>query len=231
MYDVVYILKSDVTPGELTYSLRSICENLNFRKVWFYCGKPAGIEPDEYVSKKQEGGTKWERARSSLLDICKNEKITKKFYLFNDDFYVLKPTKTIKPYQGGLLLDRIQTIEARHGHKPTSYTNRLRICDDQLHRAGLTTLNYALHIPLLVEREKMLEALEMFPRCPMFRSLYGNYANIGGDFHRDVKINSPDRAVNPELDFLSSSDKSFNGEVGKFLAERFPDPCKYEVTK
>ena len=229
MYDIVYILKCNVAPDELKYSLRSVCENMNYRKVWFYCGKPEGIEPDEYVQMVQKGSSKWERARSSLVAICKNDQITKKFWLFNDDFYVLKPNKNTKPFHRGLLGDHIQSVEGRHGGSPTAYTRQLRTCDDQLYRAGLTTLDYALHIPILVDREKMLEALRMFPRCPMFRSLYGNYAKVGGEYHKDVKVNDPAKAVDPELDFLSSSDKSFKGEVGKFLAERFPDPCKYEV--
>ena len=229
MYDVVYILKSDAAPDELRYSLRSICENLNFRKVWFYCGKPDGLEPDVHVPMIQTGSSKWEKARSSLIAICKNEDITKKFWLFNDDFYVLKPNKNTKPFHRGLLQDHVKLIERKRNGNGSSYSQQLKECDNQLHRAGLTTLDYALHIPILVERAKMLEALEMFPNCPMFRSLYGNYAGIGGTFHKDVKVADPARNINPELDFLSSNDKSFRGEVGKFLAERFPDPCRFEV--
>ena len=229
MYDVVYILKSDAAPDELRYSLRSISENLSFRKVWFYCGKPDGLEPDVHVPMIQTGSTKWEKARSSLIAICKNDDITKKFYLFNDDFYVLKPCKNIKVYHRGLIQDHVKLIEKKRNGRGSSYSQQLESCDDQLHRAGLTTLDYALHIPILVDRAKMLEALEMFPNCPMFRSLYGNYAGIGGTFHKDVKVADPARNVNAELDFLSSNDKSFKGECGKFLAERFTEPCRFEV--
>ena len=229
MYDVVYILKQDASPDELRYSLRSIEENLNFRKVWFYYGKPKGIEPDEYIPMEQTGSTKWERAKSSLISICENENITKRFWLFNDDFYILKPSTRIKPYHRGLLQDHAKAIEVKRGGNGSLYSRQLRKCDDQLYRAGFTTLDYALHIPLLVQRSKMLEALEMFPSCPMFRSLYGNYAKIGGDFRRDVKVADPNAEISPDLDYLSSSDKSFKGELGKFLAERFPTPCRYEV--
>ena len=229
MYDVVYILKSDAAPDELRYSLRSIEENLSFRKVWFYCGKPEGLEPDVHVPMIQTGSTKWERARSSLIAVCKNDEITKKFYLFNDDFYVLKPCKSIKVYHRGLIQDHVKLIEKKRGGRGSAYSQQLKSCDDQLYRAGLTTLDYALHIPILVDRAKMLEALQMFPNCPMFRSLYGNYAGIGGTYHKDVKIADPAKLVNPDLDFLSSSDKSFPGEGGKFLAERFPEPCRFEV--
>ena len=229
MYDVVYILKADAQPDELRYSLRSICENMEFRKVWFYCGKPQGIEPDEYVSTPQVGNVKWERARSSLIEICKNDAITESFWLFNDDFYVLKPFDRTEPYHVGELRDHVKRVEARHNGFISGYTRRLRACEQLLKANGLTTTDYALHVPLLVEREKMLAALINYPTCPMFRSIYGNYARIGGTQRKDVKINEPNIIPDGDLDLLSSSDKSFRGEVGKFLADRFPEPCRYEV--
>ena len=228
-YDVVYILGRYTLPDELRYSLRSVCENLEYKRVWFYCGKPKGIEPDVYVSMQQRGPTKWAKARSSLVEICKNDDITKRFWLFNDDFYLLQPFTRTKPYHVGELSDHIARIEARHGNKRTGYTNQLRECERQLKAAGLTTVDYAIHVPLLVDRAKMLEALEAFPNCPMFRSLYGNYANIGGTKRDDVKINDALTVPDETLDLLSTSDKSFRGEVGRFLAKRFPERCRYEV--
>ena len=229
MYDVVYILKQDAATDELRYSLRSICEFLSFNKVWFYCGKPKGIEPDEHIRHIQTGSTKWERARSSLIEIWRNEDITKSFWLFNDDFYVLQPFTRTEPYHVGELRDHIKRVESRHNNMITGYTRRLRDCEAQLKDAGLTTVDYAIHVPLLVEREKMLEALQMFPNCPMFRSIYGNYARIGGTQRKDVKVNEAYIIPDRDLDLLSSSDKAFRGETGKFLANRFPERCRYEV--
>ena len=227
-YDVVYILKENCPADELRISLRSIEANMTHGKVWFYCGKPEGIEPDEYVPHHQTGGSKWDRVRSSLIKICENDEISEKFWLFNDDFYVLKRMESTKPLHRGLLEDHIAGIVARHGG-PSTYSRMLSLCEDQLKQAGLTTLDYAIHVPILVERRKMKEALEMFPRCPMFRSLYGNYAKIGGEFHKDVKTNNPDATINPEADFFSTSNKGFAGNVRAALEEMFPDPCRYEV--
>ena len=230
-HDVVYILKSGVPNPELVYSLRSIEANMTHGKVWFYCGKPEGVEPDEYVPMKQTGGSKWERVRSSLVEVCENTSITKQFWLFNDDFYVLKQMTSTKPWFRGLLRDHILRVESRHGHRPTAYTKQLRQCEEQLKQAGMTTLDYALHLPMLIDRAKMLEAIKMFPRCPMFRSIYGNYAQIGGSYHDDVKVMSMDSEINPELDFLSTANKTFGGTAERFLAERFPEPCRYEVER
>lgn len=229
VYDIVYILKPDAAPDELRYSLRSVEANFQFRKIWFYCGKPDGLEPDEYVAHIQTGAAKWERVRSSLVEICKNNDITKKFWLFNDDFYVLKPTKSTKAFYNGVIRDHYLQIEERHGGRPSSYSIRLKECEAYLDAAGLTRLNYALHVPMLVDRAKLLEVLEMFPRCPMVRNLYGNYAKVGGEYHQDVKIADPLADVDAGADYLSTSDQSFKGKAGAFLAERFPDKSRFEV--
>ena len=225
-YDIVYILKQNVRPEEIRYSLRSIEKNFTYKDVWFYCGKPEGITPDHYVPHRQDGATKWQRARSSLIQICKNDEISDKFWLFNDDFYILQRVTKETQYHRGLLKDHYLDVEKRHnGH--TAYTNQLRACEEQLKDAGLTTLDYALHVPILVDKKKMLETLKMFPRCPMFRSLYGNYAGIGGEYHEDHKIAAPTGKPRDGEMFLSSSDKGFPA-VKDYLDQLFPDPCKYE---
>lgn len=226
-YDIVYILKENTKGGELRYSLRSIEQNMDHGKVWFYCGCPDGFVPDEHVPHKQTGSTKWERVRSSLMAVCKNDAISKKFWLFNDDFYIMAPMQSSKPLHRGLLMDHILDVEARHNNRTTGYTRMLRLCDSQLKQAGLTSLDYALHIPMLIDRADMLKALKMFPRCPMFRSLYGNYAKIGGEFYEDVKSVDPNKIIPEGCEFFSTSNKSFEG-IQPQLDKLFPEPCRYE---
>ena len=228
-YDVVYILKKDVPADELRYSLRSVVKNLPYRKIWFYCGKPDGIEPDEYVEHIQSGATKWERAKSSVIRICENDAITEKFWLFNDDFFILQPIKSEEPHHRGLLRDHIREVEKRHNNTQTLYTRHLRQCYELLREAGYSSLDYALHAPMLVDRALMLEALRTFPTCPMFRSLYGNYAQIGGRYQRDYKLLKTTDRPDRDAPYLSTSNKTFSGEVTRFIQETFPEPSKYET--
>lgn len=227
-YDVVYILKAGCSAEELRFSLRSIEANMTHGKVWFYCGCPAGITPDKHVPIGQAGLNKWERVRNTLVQVCRNEEISERFWLFNDDFYVLKRMTRTVPLHRGELRDHIKGIEARHG-RPSGYSRRLKQCETMLKDAGLPTLDYALHIPMLVDRSVALEALQKFPDCPMFRSLYGNYARLGGEYHDDVKTMDPDKIIPDGADFFSTSNKSFAGEIRKQLEARFPDPCRYEA--
>lgn len=227
-YDIVYILKAGSSPGELRYSLRSVEANMDHGKVWFYCGQPDGLRPDESVPSRQIGLSKWERTRYSLRQVCQNDSITKKFWLFNDDFYVMAPMEKAVVYHRGQLEDHIRSIESRRNGRRSGYSGNLRMCMDQLQAAGLTTIDYALHVPMLVDREKMLETLDMFPGCPMFRSLYGNYAKVGGKYHEDVKTVDPNKIIPEDADFFSTSNKAFAGRVLDQLKQRFPEQCKYE---
>ena len=228
-YDIVYILKADASDRELRYSLRSVEKNLPHRKVWFYCGKPAGLTPDEYVRHKQVGETKGERVRSSLIEACENNKITKRFWLFNDDFFILKPMTSEKPYFSGMLRDRIDAIDKKRGRQ-TNYTKELAFCESLLKSEGYTTFAYdAIHIPMLIQREKMLEALETFPTCNMVRSLYGNYAMIGGNPHSNVKVKNGRERLSKEADFVSTDDNSFNfGMIGQDIRRMFREKSRFE---
>ena len=228
-YDVVYLLKEDIKPNELRYSLRSIEQNLPHGNVWFFGGQPEGLIPDKAFPMHQKGILKWERARDSLIAACKNKDVSAKFWLFNDDFFVLKPVTSDEPLFGGMLHDHILHIEHRHGDKRTGYTRALRFCEEMLQDAELTTFDYALHLPMLVDKKKMLETIEAFPTCPMFRTLYGNYAGIGGTQHDDVKIVDVCVHIPRGADYVSTGDSSFlYGQVGIDIRNRFPEVCRYE---
>ena len=228
-HDIVYILKNDVKPEELRYSLRSVCKNFPYRKIWFYGGKPEGIEPDEMVEVVQTGSNKWQRVNSTLRLICRNDKITEDFWLFNDDFFIMQQVNDFDPMYAGTLEERVERIRARHGGRTTAYARQLRDTARILANNGCDTYDYALHVPMLINREKALLTLMKFDNCPMFRSLYGNHHRIGGTRIKDVKIQDQDKVPEGNAVLLSSNDKSFSeGKIGKYIRNQFPVKCKYE---
>lgn len=228
MNDIVYILKSDIEADELRYSLRSVCENFPYREIWFYCGKPEGITPDHYVPFNQKGLMVWEKVTSTIEAVCKNPKISEDFWLFNDDFFIMKPVEDMPTYYDRTLMRRIQQIEKRRGGTKSLYTSQLRRTRDILMEDGYKTFNYAVHMPMLINKKKALETIRKYPRGCMFRSMYGNMHNIGGEQHSDVKIFT-DTKPKKDCDFISTTEGSFNKyPVGEFIRERFPSPCKYE---
>ena len=229
-HDIVYFVREGRKNEELRYSLRSVEKNFAHNKVWLYGGCPDGIRPDHHVKVLQDQPTKWQNVRMMLEMACNNDEISEDFWLFNDDFFVLKPTDKEINYYDGDLYRRIVKVEGRHNNTASSYTLRLRKTVQDLEDRGLGALNYAVHLPMLVNRKKALEVLQAFSDNPMFRALYGNYWKIGGENHADVKIAKTNIEVKPDMDYLSSQDSSFaNGKVGEYIRKEFAEPSRWEV--
>lgn len=229
-HDIVYILQNGYDRDEIVYSLRSVYVNFPHNKVWIYGGKPENVAPDHFVEYKQEGTTRWEKVANTIRAICENDGITEDFWLFNDDFFIMKKVRgTPQPMVGGSLWMRADTIAKKYGGSDSLYSERLRNTAKALKRKGYDRLDYALHVPMLINRKKGIETLDEFFGEYMFRSLYGNHHRIGGVYTDDVKVADLE-TVPKNLTYLSTDDKSWNeGAVGRYIREAFPVECKYDL--
>lgn len=228
-HDVVYLLKNDYKGEELLYSVRSVCMNFPFRKIVTVGGCPGYIFPDIKIEHEQTGTTKWERSKSSLLEALKCDDLTEDIWLFNDDFFVMDLVKAHEDvnFFNGTLEKRL--IEMRRKFpNGSNYIGRLERLRGQLLQMNKDTLSFALHIPMLINRQKALDLIESNRNSSiMFRSLYGNYYEIPCEFMKDVKVY--DLKTVPDTPFISTSDASFkSGKVGEFLRKYFDKPCEYE---
>lgn len=227
--DIVYILKNGENSEEIIYSIRSVCKNFPYRKIWIYGGRPENIMPDCMVELSQKGNNKWEKVNNTLKAICENDDITPDFWLFNDDFFVMKKIRKVDYMIGGTLWAKAQKIGRKFGGRDSAYSTQLKDTARILRDKGYDRLDYALHVPMLINRKKALETLKEFKGCPMFRSLYGNHHKVGGVLVNDVKISSELEVPTGEEVFISTDDNSFNnGKVGEYIRSAFPDKCKYE---
>lgn len=227
-HDIVYILRHGKNE-ELRYSLRSVEKNFPHKRVWFYGGKPDGIWPDEFVAYIQEDTTKWQKVRNTLELVCKNDNITENFWLFNDDFFVMKPVENPTNYYDGTLEDRIAKIEGAIFGQQSEYSRLLRHLVQTLKAAGIDKpLNYAHHTPMLINRKKMLKTLEKYPDEPMFRALYGNINKISGEDMPDVKFYQR-RQPFPIGTYVSTADESWNQEkIGQIIRGKFSYKSRFE---
>ena len=206
LYDICYILKPDIEPDELRYSLRSVEANFPHNKVWFVCGQPKGFEPDGKIEHKQTGNSKWAQIKSSMREIIRNPDITENFFLFNDDFFIISGHKV-----GGM----------------NPYLRTLYKAEQELKGMRYPTMNYDVHLPMLMNKQLVRESID---KCtsPQMRSVYGNINRIPYKIHPDVKITDL-TSVPCEPDFLSTNEISFKqGAVGDYIKSAFTNPSRWE---
>lgn len=231
-YDIVYVLKDDPEYNEeLVYSLRSVDKNFPHNRVIFAGGCPAGVKPDLHIPLEQsDTDAKWGNVSRMMREICKNDEITKRFFLFNDDFFVLKPiTSWLANYFDNTLFERLEALWK--ANLASEYAKRLRTLDKSLRQAFYPTLNFAIHVPMLIDRAKMLEVSKKFPETSMYRALYGNYVfyEEGGLPMKDNKIIKLDRRTDDGRLFVSTNEMSFaKGEIGKQIREMFKKKSRFE---
>lgn len=233
MNDIVYLLK-DGPNEELRYSLRTVEKNFPHNRVVFVGGKPADITPDKFIKVDQNQGSKWNNTRQNLQRACEDETLTENFWLFNDDFFIMGAYKGSGLEFDGELKKHILEIEGRHNGNQSNYTLRLRQLCKTLAKAGIhAPRNYAIHRPMLVNREKAQRILETYPEQPMFRALYGNLTateDNPGEPAKDCKV-TPWLVPPYELsDIISTEDRCFaQGAVGRYIRERFTEPSRWEA--
>lgn len=232
-FDVVYFVKDTPTNEELKYSLRSVEQNWRFRNVVFYGGCPKDLTPDKHYKLDQNEGSKWKNVRKMMAAAFNNDELTDNIWIFNDDFFVMKPGfDDMPPQYNGDIFAHSEIVKRRHGGRPMEWTNILDNLAMALFFTGKDTLNYEVHKPMLINRKKALEVLRKFPNTHGFRSLYGNYWNIGGVSKHDMKCLVMDYAVEKfqDWEFLSTQDDSFErGTAGLWLKDKFKNKSRFEI--
>ena len=225
--DVVYILRNGIAENvdELAYSLRTVCKNWTYRRVWFVGGDPRTIKPDGAIYHTQRGASRYEKVRDSVARVCECGDISDPFYLFNDDFFIMRPFTEYQPRRHGTIWEHVERLQNRwHG---SNYTKEIEYTAQLLKQYGYTQYNYALHVPFLVNKKKALEVYRAFPSSSMFKDLYGNYCNIGGVEAEDGKVTAI--LEQPKGDIISTTEATFaHGFVGQVIRQRFNKKSKYE---
>ena len=226
-YDIVYILKDNPPTESLRYSLRSLV-NFPHRDVWFVCGVPDGIKPDHQIRHEQKGASNWQKSTSSVYRACLEKGISENFWLFNDDFFVMQPIEGMKPIYNGTLYRRIKELETKNMGK-TLYSRELEKVYNLLTEKGCKTYNYAVHMPMLINKKKALKLITQYPYMASFRSMYGNICKVGGVNRPDCKVLSHTDVPKDSM-FLSTTDSSFdNGAVGEYIRSVFTEKSRFEV--
>jgi hypothetical protein len=228
--DFVYICKDGINE-ELRYSIRSVVESFPDSNIWVVGGKPPWYIGN-YINVKQVL-TKYRNAIQNLNAICNSNEISEQFILMNDDFYIIKNINAIETYHGGLLLDKINLYQKINSN--SNYTRKLAATYKKIKSLGIETpLDYELHVPMVMEKKKLKQILQNNDQF-LWRSIYGNVFNVGGNQMEDVKVYSRGplvlKSYNIKKDehiYLSSADNSFDMILNNILRKQFIQITKYE---
>ena len=219
--DVVYYVRPGERNPELRYSLRSL-SNLPHGRVLLVGHKPTWVQGVEYV-RGNEIGTTEGNAIGNLRLACEHAG-SDRFVVFNDDFFVMEPMDEVPSLHAGPL--------SKIAHGATTYRRQLQEAARLLEAAGFLPrdlLAWTLHIPVVVDRERLSTVLRMVgTRRPIaeWRTVYGNYWGVTGEEASDVKVRR--RTDAPDGPFLSTQDATFEF-VASRIKRAFPTPSPYEA--
>lgn len=224
----VYICR----PGEneeLRYSIRSVLHSFPDAEVWVVGSKPSWYGGN-FIRNKDKG-TKFTNIHDSLKVIASSGLIPDNFIYMNDDFFIIDKVDEIPVFHGGYLKDKAN--EYLRLDPDSMYTRLLLKAHEKLVKQGIEKpLDYDIHFPLPINKKGLQSVIEL-PIMP--RSAYGNLCNIGGTQVKDVKMYESGKLVsrshdlqNSQSSFVSTTDVSFEKLLREVLADRFPNPSKYE---
>lgn len=218
--DIVYLVRPGDDNPELRFSLRSLT-NLPHRQVWL-----AGYQPSWTAAvgriKVRQGPRKWDNQASNLAAACAHPDVADRLILFNDDFFVLKPTSPAPMLHRG----PIGGVLRRYRNRRSEYASRLRATADHV---GQEAPAYdSIHVPMPLVKDKMASVLDDLGPALLFRTVYGNRWKVGGQLSQDVKIAKTNTV--PTGRYASTSDTAFRCRpVGRHIRDMFPDPSPYEA--
>jgi len=237
--DILYIVKNDDDNEELRYSLRSL-RNLPHGKVFISGYTPKWVDTDNVISIDSYQGNGvygFLNARSNLQHAMMTEKLSEDFVLMNDDFFIMKPIKSVPNLYGGMFIDMIDALAALNSK--TTYLLGARASAALLNETGLTISdikNYSIHTPMLMNKMLLYEVLmtsysSNHAKMHLhIRTLYGNTHDIGGAEIKDIKVTGVTKEAFEGKMFLSTTDNSFkNGAVGTYVRNQLYGKGEYEL--
>jgi hypothetical protein len=239
--DVVYILGSGSKWGdnELRYSLRSIEQHLPHRNVFIVGERPEWLANIIHIPASDGyaniNGGKFKNVLRKTEKACIDDRVSDQFVLMNDDFFFLEYCNAIEPATNGTLRDLIEYYD---GDDRNQYLNLLKRTEKALLERGIENAhNYALHYPIVYDKQKFLDMthdIDWLEASYSWRTLYGNLHKIGSVPREDTKCNSPETfkefaAADHPIDFLSiSNNVALDPLFQSWIAARFPNKSKYE---
>jgi len=235
--DVVIPLGTSSRHGdaELRYALRSIERHLeNLGRVWIVGHRPAWIRGVEHVPCEDRRRSKDRNIIHKIEAACRAG-VSERFVFWSDDQIFLRPLAFLQlgPYTWGPVHER----NGRDGR----WHRRLAVTRDWLHAEGFAAFHCDTHVPIPMERERLLELAELSRDCwdahdgLTVGTWYVNGAEVQPQpmGHRKATIEAavPAEQLRRKIAgrwFLGYNDAGFTPQLRAVLGELFPGPSRFE---
>lgn len=206
--------------NELIYALRSICLYQTHDSVMLVGDLPNWYTGDHMTAEYVLGRPEFDVTKKILTAI---PHISEDFILWQDDIFKLN-NSPIKPVYCDTLKHALQVrnVARFYGIMLNTYTK----FPDGFYYGG--------HTPMIINGKKFKECVDLhWDRDLIPKTIYGNYAGIGGELVADCKLRGTHSYdfikdfINGK-DYFSTGHYSVNHDTLRILDELFPEKCKYE---
>lgn len=231
--DALYILGtgSEWNNNEIRYSLRSLEENTDIRRVVIVGSCPLWLKNVEHIPARDMGRNKIRNTIEKLRIASESGLLDGEFLRMNDDFYFNEPHSTFPLYARRRLHETVKKQQGGDNYYKTATRRTMEL----LNGAGFDNpWDYSVHFPLVMTAAKVLGVLEHFPPEETGAYLFGTMY---------VHLTSPDAkpTLRPDfkvwgwreefalLPFISSDNVAAKQEnFRRWITDRFPRPSHWE---
>ena len=221
--------------NELRYCLRSIERFMPRSRVFIVGHRPKWVKNVIHIpfTDNPDYEAKERNIKNKFLAACDHPELSEDFWAFNDDYFILQKPPARYPYFYDKCLSSKIATRPFKDHYQYAQINTY----ETLKNLGYTTLNYDVHFPILYNKTKFREVMDLYDwniqHGYVVKSLYCNTLEIKGTQTQDCKLTR--RRLLADLQkwtkgklMFSIGDGAINGQLERFLRITFPYPSKYE---
>jgi len=237
--DIVYPLGSGSrwSNNEIRYSIRSVEKHVKgYRNIIIVGSKPSWLNGIIHV--KSEDPLRHNADGNialKVLKVCELKELSETFLFINDDHIFLRDIH---------ILDIPDFYKGNLDKKPESfftgglYKQRLKRTLDILKERNLPTKHFDCHTPILINKDLFPGIIRKFPFQESIgftmKSLYANSLKKEGVYRLDLNIKThlsltAIEKVTEGHVIMAFNDGGLNGDLKKFLKDKFPLKSKFEI--
>lgn len=213
---VITYIRTPDNGQELRMALRSLSNISNWNSEVFIVGdEESWFTNLTYIKHRRLHGKPYQDVINKIMAVCIDERVPETFILTADDVFITQPLEVTYFYDGQLT-----------GDDKNYYRKSKKRTAEYLKDEGLTIFNYETHTPFIINKQKFRDIYLRVNRTGatpiQWRSVYGNYYQVGGEDFRDAKTK---QAKLKDGKIIST--QFYTSELDKL----FPKPCEYEQDK